>query len=132
MFHKNQKMKTIKTTYWVTTILVCMMFAMNVMMYVTRNPQIVNGMKALGYPDYLTNILAVAKSIAIIILIIPNLPRLKEWAYAGLTINLIGAAWSHIAIGDTSPFAFLTVDFILLGTSYYLLRKLQSTKLNTK
>ena len=118
-------MKKIKAAYWISTILVCLMFAMNVMMYATKNPQIVNGMKFLGYPQYLITILAVAKTIAIIILLLPGFSRLKEWAYAGLTIALIGATWSHLAIGDTSTLAFIITDLILLSVSYYFLRVLQ-------
>jgi hypothetical protein len=30
----------------------------------------------------------------------PGLPRLKEWAYAGFTIDLVGAATSHIFVSD--------------------------------
>ena len=35
-----------------------------------------------------------------LVLLAPRLPRLKEWAYAGLAINYTGAAASHVAIGD--------------------------------
>lgn len=118
-------MKKIKITYWTSTILLSLMFAMNVVMYLSKNPQIVNGMKALGYPDYLINILATAKTMGIFILLVPKFSRLKEWAYAGFTINIIGAAWSHFAIGDSSAFSFLLIDTILLVTSYITLRKLQ-------
>src|SRR5215467_3628832 len=51
----------------------------------------------LGYPSYLATILGVAKIIAAAILLAPGLPRLKEWAYAGIMINMIGAAASNAA-----------------------------------
>jgi uncharacterized membrane protein YphA (DoxX/SURF4 family) len=51
----------------------------------------------LGYPSYLATILGVAKIIAAVILLAPGLPRLKEWAYAGIMINMIGAAASNAA-----------------------------------
>ena len=35
-----------------------------------------------------------------LVLLAPRIPRLKEWAYAGLAINYTGAAASHVAIGD--------------------------------
>jgi hypothetical protein len=38
-----------------------------------------------------------AKIIAAVILLAPGLPRLKEWAYAGIMINMIGAAASNAA-----------------------------------
>ena len=47
----------------------------------------------------------------------PRLPRLKEWAYAGLVINYTGAAASHIAVGDgaaklVGPAFFLAVTMV--------------------
>jgi DoxX-like family len=32
-----------------------------------------------------------------VVLLAPRLPRLKEWAYAGILINMIGAAASYVA-----------------------------------
>jgi hypothetical protein len=52
----------------------------------------------LGYPGYLATILGTAKILAAIVLLAPRLPRLKEWAYAGIVINMTGAAASQIAM----------------------------------
>jgi hypothetical protein len=35
------------------------------------------------------------------VLLAPGLPRLKEWAYAGMFFELTGAALSHLAMGDS-------------------------------
>jgi hypothetical protein len=43
----------------------------------------------------------------------PRLPRLKEWAYAGIAFDLIGAAFSHAAMGE--PVAKVIVPLVLLG-----------------
>jgi len=51
----------------------------------------------LGYPGYLATMMGLAKIIAAVILAAPRLPRLKEWAYAGVLVNMIGAAASHLA-----------------------------------
>jgi DoxX-like family len=51
----------------------------------------------LGYPSYLAGILGTAKLIAAVVIAAPRLPRLKEWAYAGVLINMIGAAASQVA-----------------------------------
>ena len=37
----------------------------------------------LGYPGYLATIMGTAKVVAAVVLVVPRLPRLKEWAYAG-------------------------------------------------
>jgi hypothetical protein len=54
----------------------------------------------LGYPSYFTYILGSAKLLAVAALLAPGLPRLKEWAYAGIMINMVGAAASSIGAGD--------------------------------
>ena len=51
----------------------------------------------LGYPSYLATILGTAKLIAGVVVLAPRLPRLKEWAYAGILINMIGAIASIVA-----------------------------------
>ena len=55
----------------------------------------------LGYPAYLATILGIAKILATLVILAPKLPRLKEWAYAGILINMVGAAASHVAVRDT-------------------------------
>lgn len=54
----------------------------------------------LGYPVYLLTILGVWKLLGAIVLFAPRLPRLKEWAYAGVVFELTGAAASWVAHGD--------------------------------
>jgi uncharacterized membrane protein YphA (DoxX/SURF4 family) len=61
----------------------------------------------LGYPSYLATILGIAKIIAAVVLLSPGLPRLKEWAYAGVMINMLGAfasqAATHQSVGNLIP-----------------------------
>lgn len=68
----------------------------------------------LGYPAYLATILGTAKILAGLTLALPRLPRLKEWAYAGILINMLGAAASHLAVGNgpsdyLPPLAFAAI-----------------------
>src|SRR4029450_14148232 len=78
----------LKITYWVSTILAAVMlgFALS---YLTGNEQVVTGFKHLGYPQHLRLVLGVAKPAAGIVLLLPGLRLLKEWAYAGAAF-----AWS--------------------------------------
>lgn len=64
-----------------------------------RQPPFFPMLAQLGYPAYLATILGIAKIAAGIVIAVPRLPRLKEWAYAGVTINMLGAAASWIAVG---------------------------------
>ena len=58
---------------------------------VFRVPQALEMFAHLGYPAYLHPFIGVAKILAVITILVPGFPRLKEWAYAGLVIDLIGA-----------------------------------------
>lgn len=53
----------------------------------------------LGYPIYLATILGIWKVPSAMVLFLPGLQRLKEWAYAGAVFNYTGAAASHFLFG---------------------------------
>ncbi len=52
----------------------------------------------LGYPLYFVYIIGVAKVLGAIVVLVPRFPRLKEWAYAGLIINMTGALLSWLIV----------------------------------
>jgi DoxX-like family len=54
----------------------------------------------LGHPAYFLTIIGVWKVLGGIVLFAPGLPRLKEWAYAGVFFELSGAAASFVLHGD--------------------------------
>src|SRR4029453_12717049 len=76
----------------------------------------------LGYPVYFMSILGVWYISAGLILLAPRLPRLKEWAYAGLVINYTGAAASHIAVGDGANTLVGPAIFLILTVASWALR----------
>lgn len=49
---------------------------------------------SIGYPVYVLAILGAWKLLGGVTLLAPRLPRLKEWAYAGIVFELTGAAVS--------------------------------------
>jgi hypothetical protein len=55
----------------------------------------------LGYPVYILTILGVWKVLGSVAVLVPKFPLLKEWAYAGFFFVMTGAAFSHIASGDS-------------------------------
>jgi uncharacterized membrane protein YphA (DoxX/SURF4 family) len=67
---------------------------------VLRIPQAVELFTHLGYPTYLLPFLGTAKILAVIAILVPGFPRIREWACAGLLFHLIGAWYSHISVGD--------------------------------
>jgi len=63
---------------------------------------VVDVVTGLGYPVYILMVLGVWKLAGGIVLLVPGLPRLKEWAYAGIMFELSGAIASYLLIGDTT------------------------------
>jgi len=51
-------------------------------------------------------------------------PRIREWAYAGLVFDVIGAIYSQIGTGQSfMSLLFPLMDVLLLFGSYYLYHK---------
>ena len=108
-----------KVAYWITTGLLAVMSLVGVYSYLSGAPQAVQGFAHVGYPQQLRIILGVAKLLGAIALVIPGLPVLKEWAYAGFTFAWICAFFAHYLAGD-GPKAFMPlVLFVLLVISYF-------------
>ncbi|WP_416865657.1 MAG: DoxX family protein [Imperialibacter sp.] len=118
-------MKRINILYWVFTGLFggFMMFsAIPDIISVPDAVEMVSGQ--LGYPEYIIPFLGVAKALGVIALFIPGFPRVKEWAYAGLTFDLIGATYSGIAVGGFDPaMLMMVVIFGIEGLSYIYYHK---------
>ena len=68
---------------------------------VIDGPPVVDVVTSLGYPTYVLTILGLLKVPGAIVLFLPRLPRLKEWAYAGIVFELTVAAGSHAAVGHS-------------------------------
>ena len=86
--------------YWITTSLLGLAFLASGIMELMGGPEVAAGLAHLGYPSYFANILGVWKLLGAAALLAPGLPRLKEWAYAGMFFDLTGAAVSHAAVSD--------------------------------
>ncbi|MCA2979528.1 MAG: DoxX family protein [Myxococcaceae bacterium] len=76
---------------------------------------VVRSLEALGYPRTLIPLLAAAKLSAVGALWGPAPTWLREWAYAGLTIDFVGATYSFFASGQ-----LLLPDVVLAPTCLVL------------
>jgi hypothetical protein len=76
----------------------------------------------LGYPPYFTGILGAWYVLAGFALLAPRLPRLKEWAYAGLIFNYTGAAASYLMVGDGARTVIGPIFFVGLTSISWALR----------
>jgi len=117
-------MKKTKTLYWTFTGLFAAMMLFTAIPDIIVSPDAVVFMNHLGYPNYFTPFIGVAKALGVIAILIPGFPRIKEWAYAGLFFDLIGATYSQIATdGFMVPMLFMLIPFGLGISSYYFYHK---------
>jgi len=108
-----------KIVYWTSTVIVAVMllFALS---YLTGNPHVVSGFAKAGYPQHLRIVLGIAKPAAAIVLLLPGLALLKEWAYAGSTFTWVMAFIAHYSGGDgVQVWAMPLVLLALLIASYF-------------
>jgi uncharacterized membrane protein YphA (DoxX/SURF4 family) len=120
--------RRITLTYRLLTALVMAECVAGGIMDLARQGAYYSAIIHLGYPPYFTYMLGTAKLLAAAALLAPGLPRLKEWAYAGILFNMIGAAISYVAvgggIGDIAPPAVVG----LIALLSWLLRQQQAQR----
>jgi len=118
-------MKKTKIIYWIFTTLIIALMLMSAVTSFMPNPQGEAMMKAIGYPYNVLYLLSIAKILGVITLLVPGFKRLKEWAYAGFTFDLIGATYAFLMVGTPlTDVAFMLVGLILVFGSYIYHHKL--------
>lgn len=116
--------KAIKITYWIVTLLFSafMLFSGIVELMQTESAQ--NALTDLGYPVYLNFIIGIAKILGVIAIVQTKYKTIKEWAYAGFTIDLVGAGASFVLNGAGFASSLFMVPFLaVLFASYALSKK---------
>lgn len=113
MTQETQTTTARSAAYWTATILIALAMLSGGAAYLLRADVPLRGMADLGYPAYFVTILGAWKVLGGLALLLPRFPLLKEWAYAGIAFNLLGAAFSHAAVGD--PVAKVIVPLVLLA-----------------
>ena len=98
--------------YWATTALVGAATLTAAFSYLTAAPEALENFRHVGYPQQLRVLLGIGKLAGAIVLVLPRLPALKEWAYAGFTFMWIAAVVAHYLAGDG---ALSLLPVVLLG-----------------
>lgn len=123
-------MKKNKTIFWVATSIILIWEGLMPLGTLLFAPDYVNaGTKSLGYPDYFAYSLIICKVLGAFAIFYPKTPaKLKEWAYAGLTFNLIFAFISHACVDRNVGFMLMPLVFLgILAVSYWYNNKLNYT-----
>lgn len=119
------KARSTRLIYWLCTGLMATLVLMAAIPDLLILPGAVIFLAHLGYPKYLLPFLGIAKTLGIAVILYPSSPRLlKEWAYAGLVFDLVGAFYSHICVSDPLKVSgFSLVALFLVASSYIFHRK---------
>ena len=110
-----------RTAYWLFTSLLMAWLIVGGLFDLTHAAGAIAILRKLGYPEYLGSILGVGKLLAVPALLSPKWPTLREWAYAGIVFDGLGAFFSHAAVRDATGATIVPLVFLVLaGISYSL------------
>lgn len=116
-------MKRTNFIYWSSTVLTALITALTGTLYFT-SPEMATGFGHLGFPDYFRHELGVAKILAALVIILPMVPlRVKEWAYAGLSITFLSGFIAHATVDGVATGMAALIALALLAVSYIYLHK---------
>src|SRR5450432_506327 len=115
-------MKRRVIAYWICTAVIALCIGSGGLAQVLRVPQNVEGMQALGYPLHFIVLLGVWKVLGALALLAPGLRLVKEWAYAGIFIDLSGAVVTAVANGSASFHAIAPLVLIAFLAASWALR----------
>ena len=110
-----------KIVYWSSTALVAAMLLMS-LTYLTGSEQVVSGFTRSGYPQHLRIVLGIAKPLAAIVLLLPGLALVKEWAYAGAAYALGMAFIAARSIGEGAQVWAMPLALLALLIVSYVTR----------
>lgn len=103
-----------KIIYWIATIWLALGMTSTGIVQLIQMKEEADMFTHLGYPAYLMTILGVWKITGVIAILLPKLPVIKEWAYAGFFFTATGAVLSHLFVGDKPLELFGPVLLIVL------------------
>ncbi len=116
-----------KLIFWISTCIIFLWEGLMPIGTLLFAPQYNNaGTKPLGYPDYFAVALIICKFLGATAIMLRKLPaKLREWAYAGLSFNLLFAILSHIVVDQNIGFILMpVVVLVILVLSYVYKDKL--------
>lgn len=109
-----------KIFYWISTGLMCLLFAFSAGMYFMNYEEISNLFPQLGFPSWLVIPLAIAKILGIVAVLTDFSKMLTEWAYAGFFFDAVLAYGAHHYAADGEGMgALFAMVLVLLSRSFY-------------
>ncbi|NGM62010.1 DoxX family protein [Sphingobacterium sp. SGG-5] len=125
-------MKKNKIIFWIATTIIILWEGVMPLSTILFSPeQATIGTRPLGYPDYFAYALIICKALGVLAISVSKVPaKLREWAYAGLTFNLIFAFISHACVDQNIGFMLMPLVVLgILAVSYVYGNKIRATKI---
>lgn len=120
-------MKRDKIIYWTITGLFSAFMIFSSIGGAVLQPEAKQFLNHLGYPDYFIQLISWLKIFGVLAILIPGFPKIKEWAYAGLCFDLLGAIYSIIMTDGFNPgLLVIVVPIGFLFVSRHYFQKLNS------
>ncbi len=115
-------MKNLTLWYWIVSLPFLAFMVFSSIPDATLDPKATAFMQEMGYQDYFTRFIGIAKLLGVAVILLPLPIKIKEWAYMGLAFDLIGAFVSVLSVFGFDPgVLMIPAALILLFISYYLL-----------
>ena len=115
---------SLRTWYWIATIAFALWLFGDGVSGLVENQAGLQIIMHLGYPGYVLIITGGAKVLAGVAILQTRFRTIKEWAFAGYTIDCIGASASHFFGGDNLGWILLPMVFLaLMFIPYWLWKK---------
>lgn len=114
-------LKRNRIIYWIATIWLALGMLSSGIIQLLHIKGEVAFILELGYPSYFLTLLGITKIVGVVIILLPGLKLMKEWAYAGFFFTLSGALFSHLAAGSPANDIYPPILLLILVTvSWYL------------
>jgi|SRR5689334_7269045 len=120
----NQKANNI--IFWITTSFI--VISEGIIPALTFRTQLArDGISHLGYPDYFGVMIVGFRILGVIALLLPQISTwIKEWAYAGFTIEFLSASISYAAVDGLTMYCFIPlISLTVLFISYLTFHRKQ-------
>ena len=111
-----------KIIYWISTVWLATGMISTGIEQILKGKQGPGGTESLtrlGYPLYFLTLIGAWKILGSIAVLLPRMPLLKEWAYAGFFFTMSGAVFSHLATGSMQDIIPSVVLLLLTVISWY-------------
>jgi DoxX-like family len=91
--------RTLLVLYWVSTAFVVLIMGLAGVLFLLRVDAAPKVLQHLGYPLYFATFFGVTRLMGATAVLLPVPKGLREWAYAGLTFDLVATSFSIVASG---------------------------------